>query len=88
LAGWLPAAQVVGGDGLGALDFPGTGGTASSGTGSFSGTDGGASTFFSVLTKSSATSIMSTCDSMGLKSIIIEYAKKRPNTNPQAAFFG
>jgi hypothetical protein len=78
----------VAGDGLAKFDIPGTGGTASSGTGSFSGTDGGASTIFSVLSKSSAASILSTCDSRGLTSIIVDHAKKGPNTNPLAALFG
>ena len=76
------------GDGLVKFDIPGTGGTASSGTGSFSGTNGGASTIFSVLTQNSAASILSTCNSTGLTSITIDHAKKAPNTNPQAALFG
>jgi hypothetical protein len=78
----------VAGDGLARFDIPGTGNTASSGTGSFSGTDGGASTIFSVLTKRSAASILSACDSMGLESVIIDHAKKGPNTPPLAASFG
>jgi hypothetical protein len=78
----------VAGDGLVKFDIPGTGGTGSSGTGSFSGTDGGASTVFSVLTQSSATSILSACNSTGLTSVTIDHARKGPNTNPLAAFFG
>jgi hypothetical protein len=78
----------VAGDGLVRFDIPGSGGAANSGTGSFSGTDGGASTIFSVLTMRSAASILSTCDAKGLTSIIIDHAKKGPNTNPLAALFG
>jgi hypothetical protein len=78
----------VAGDGLVRFDIPGSGGAANSGTGSFSGTDGGASTIFSVLTMRSAASILSTWDAKGLTSIIIDHAKKGPNTNPLAALFG
>jgi hypothetical protein len=80
-------ADVTGG-GLVKFNIPGAGGTASSGTGSFSGTDGGARTIFSVLTQRSAASILSTCNSKGLTSITIDHAKKGPNTNPVAASFG
>ena len=78
----------VAGDGLAKFDVPGTGGTASGSIGSFSGTGGGTSTIFSVLTKSSAASLLSTCESKGLASIIIDHAKKSPNTPPLAALFG
>ena len=76
----------VAGDDLFNLSIPGAGGTAS-GTGSFSGTDGGASSMFSVLTGSSAASILSRCNSKGLTSITIDHAKKGPNMNPVAATF-
>ncbi len=75
-------------NGLVKSDIPASGGGASSGTGSFSGTDGGAMTTFSVLTQRSAASILASCHSKGLPSVAIAHAKKGPNTNPLAAAFG
>jgi hypothetical protein len=77
----------VAGDGLAKFNIPGAGGTAS-GTGSFSGTDGGAASMFSVLTARKAASILSTCNRVGLTSITVDHAKKGPNTMPTAAIFG
>lgn len=77
----------VAGDGLAKFNIPGSGGAASSGTGSFSGTDGGAGTIFSVLSEKSAASIQSACNSTGLTSIKIDHAVKPINRNPLAASF-
>jgi hypothetical protein len=77
----------VAGNGLAKFNIPGTAGTAS-GTGSFSGTNGGAASMFSVLTGRSAALILSACNSKGLTSISVDHAKKAPNTNPTAAIFG
>jgi hypothetical protein len=63
---------VTGSGGVG-YTIPGAGGTPSSGTGSFQGTDGGAGDMLSLQTSLPATTILSTCESSkGLKSAVIE----------------
>jgi hypothetical protein len=76
----------VAGNDLAKFNIPGSGGAASS-TGSFSGTDDGVATTFSVLSEKSAASIQSACNSLGLTSIKIDHAVKPINRNPLAASF-
>jgi hypothetical protein len=78
----------VDGDGRVTFEIPGNGGTASSGTGSFSGTDGGATSRFSALTRRPATSILSTCDSAGLTRINFTTAPLGPHAVEDAASLG